>query len=282
MLFRGNTMLRPIHPNELRPYLQSGEINITDEEIRDKGRSDMLSKALVVVQTTWFLLQCLARRAEGLPITELELVTIAFSALNFVTYTLWWNKPKNVGCPVRVRRSEQGGDGEVDLEGIGDKGINVSRPDHSRVGASVRGIVAMLSGWYPTFDTTKLTRGQKWLAGFGLVIATIFGAIHCAGWSFMFPSRTEQLLWRVSAIAISGLPLFAIASTRICVDMHEMLVPDHRAQLLAAGFVLMGFLCTAAYIMARVTLLVLPFIALRSLTPEVYQTVQWTTFIPHL
>jgi len=35
-------------------------------------------------------------------LTELELVTLAFAALNFVTYGLWWNKPLNVQCPVCV------------------------------------------------------------------------------------------------------------------------------------------------------------------------------------
>ena len=34
-----------------------------------------------------------------------------------------------------------------------------------------------------------------------------FGGIHCIAWSFAFPSSTEQLLWRISSIAITGIPL---------------------------------------------------------------------------
>jgi hypothetical protein len=37
-----------------------------------------------------------------------------------------------------------------------------------------------------------------------------------------------------------------------------------------------------AYVVARITLLVLAFTSLRSLPPEAYQTVRWTTFIPHI
>jgi hypothetical protein len=36
------------------------------------------------------------------------------------------------------------------------------------------------------------------------------------------------------------------------------------------------------YIVRRVMLLVLPFLTLRALPPEAYQSVHWTEFIPHL
>ena len=42
----------------------------------------------------------------------------------------------------------------------------------------------------------------------GMVLVTmVFGGIHCIAWSFAFPSTTEQLLWRISSIAITGIPL---------------------------------------------------------------------------
>jgi len=76
--------------------------NITLREIKDKSKSDALSKGLVVMQTTWFVIQCFARRIRGLPITELELVTLAFAVLNLVTYAFWWHKPLGVQCPIIV------------------------------------------------------------------------------------------------------------------------------------------------------------------------------------
>lgn len=55
-----------------------------------------------MVQTGWFILQCLARAIDHLPITELELVTLAFATLNFAIYGFWWYKPFNMQCPYFV------------------------------------------------------------------------------------------------------------------------------------------------------------------------------------
>ncbi|KAF8654680.1 hypothetical protein AX16_003470 [Volvariella volvacea WC 439] len=73
---------------------------ITEEEIQDKGKGNFISKAVVVIQTTWFVCNCIARHAQNLSITKLELVTLAFAALNIVTYVLWWNKPLDAQYPI--------------------------------------------------------------------------------------------------------------------------------------------------------------------------------------
>ncbi|KAH9957252.1 hypothetical protein BC827DRAFT_1227272 [Russula dissimulans] len=50
-------------------------------------------------------------------------------------------------------------------------------------------------------------------------------------------------------------------------------------QLLIALLILLPFFL---YILSRLVLLILTFITLRSLTPETYYTVHWTSFIPHI
>lgn len=42
-----------IHPSGLRPYFASCDIGITERVIQDKSRDDILTKALVLLQTTW-------------------------------------------------------------------------------------------------------------------------------------------------------------------------------------------------------------------------------------
>ncbi|KAF8660446.1 hypothetical protein AX16_001626 [Volvariella volvacea WC 439] len=69
-------------------------------QAKDRGEGDLLSKAIVVLQTSWFVAQCIACDVQGLGITEIELVTLAFAALNGITYGLWWDKPLNVGYPI--------------------------------------------------------------------------------------------------------------------------------------------------------------------------------------
>ena len=75
---------------------------ITKEEIEDKSKGDIVTKGLVVIHTGWFIMQCIARGAKDLAVTELEIMTVAFAFLNFITYLFWWNKPLNVNCPIRI------------------------------------------------------------------------------------------------------------------------------------------------------------------------------------
>ena len=80
--------------------------DITEEEIKDRSKGDYLSKGIVVLQTTWFIIQFIARAASSLAITELEVVTLAFSTLIGVIYYLWWDKPLDVRCSVAVHLVE--------------------------------------------------------------------------------------------------------------------------------------------------------------------------------
>ena len=113
----------------------------TEAEIKNKGKSDWLAKSLVLLQTSWFVMQCIARAVKHLPVTHLEIVTLAYAAMNFLIYVFWWNKPLNVDRPVRVFRksdveepiSEARGSADVGfldfIVGNQDKGVNFSHED---------------------------------------------------------------------------------------------------------------------------------------------------------
>ncbi|KAF8659472.1 hypothetical protein AX16_001839 [Volvariella volvacea WC 439] len=89
---------------------------IRKKEIQDRGKGDLLAKTIVVLQTSWFVVQCIARRVEGLLLTELELVTLAFAALNMMTYILWWDKPLNVEYPIYFDKDGNRVDGPEEKE----------------------------------------------------------------------------------------------------------------------------------------------------------------------
>jgi hypothetical protein len=97
--------LRVLEWKDLEALARAGRIdwpNITEEEIKDRSKGDYLSKGIVVLQTTWFIIQIISRAASRLSITELEVVTLAFSTLIGVIYYLWWDKPLDVRCSVPV------------------------------------------------------------------------------------------------------------------------------------------------------------------------------------
>src|SRR6185369_4374392 len=83
----------------LATLIRHGKVKITADEIKDKSKGDFMSKGLALVQVLWFLVQFFARIQQHLPITELELVTLAYTVLSFWTYFFWWDKPQNVTHP---------------------------------------------------------------------------------------------------------------------------------------------------------------------------------------
>ena len=82
-------------------------IRITEEDITRRSKRDGLSKIIFILQTSWFILQCLARLVQGLRITQLELTTLALASLNGITSILWWNKPLGAEAVWREKMKRQ-------------------------------------------------------------------------------------------------------------------------------------------------------------------------------
>ena len=133
-----------------------------------------------------------------------------------------------------------------------------------------------------------------WASG-GLIAALsvcmFYGAAHATAWAFAFPTHTERLLWRIACIdTIAGvISLLAIFS--VVVFYHE-----HGFQLLLKSFftrepgvmpllyrlvILIGLFNFPFFILSRFYIIIETFVSLRHVHLGVYQTVQWTDYIPH-
>lgn len=77
--------------------------SITEDEINKMSKGDTLSKIIALLQLFWFILQIIARTAEGLAVTEIELATAATIGLNSIMYFFWWSKPRDLHLPVVIR-----------------------------------------------------------------------------------------------------------------------------------------------------------------------------------
>lgn len=75
---------------------------ITNAEITDKSKGNHFSKVITLLQVSWFVLQCIVRHAQGLVLTELELVTIAITSLSTFTFCFWLHKPLCVQEPLEI------------------------------------------------------------------------------------------------------------------------------------------------------------------------------------
>ncbi|KAF8869882.1 hypothetical protein CPB84DRAFT_1803306 [Gymnopilus junonius] len=100
---------KALHPQEFHDLLQAKKLafpRITKDEIQDRSKGDQLSKGLAIAQTSWFIIQCISRKVQGLAITQLEIATVALAFFNALMYFFWWNKPFDVrSCVTLYERS---------------------------------------------------------------------------------------------------------------------------------------------------------------------------------
>ncbi|WXC64824.1 hypothetical protein SNK03_010635 [Fusarium graminearum] len=69
---------------------------ISEEDVKDSGKSDAFTKVFALLQCTWLVVQSIARATQGYAISQLELATLAFIPCALVMYILWWQKPFGV------------------------------------------------------------------------------------------------------------------------------------------------------------------------------------------
>jgi predicted Rdx family selenoprotein len=75
---------------------------ITEADIEDRSKGDVISKCVAILQLVWFVIQLIARYTQDLPITLLEIDTLGVVALACIAYIFWWKKPKDIGRPYIV------------------------------------------------------------------------------------------------------------------------------------------------------------------------------------
>ncbi|KAI4094783.1 MAG: hypothetical protein LQ344_002029 [Seirophora lacunosa] len=125
-----------------------------------------------------------------------------------------------------------------------------------------------------------------------LTICMFYGAAHATAWTFIFPTDVERLLWRISCLDTIAGVVSLLACFSIIVFHHE-----HGRKLMWKSFfsrergimpllyrlvVLLGVLNFPLWVLARLYIIVETFISLRHVQLGVYETVEWTDYIPHL
>ena len=107
-----------------------------------------------------------------------------------------------------------------------------------------------------------------------LGVGVCFGAIHCISWGFSFPTYAELLMWRILCVTITAVPIYITLGffLGLWLDGEEL---GRTTNILILPAALL-------YILARAVTLVLAFTSLRDLPPGAYETIHWTTFVPHV
>ena len=72
---------------------------ITVEIIYDRSKADVFVKFITALPALWLTIEKLARLAKHLPLSLLEITTLAFIACSVVLTFFWWNKPLDIQTP---------------------------------------------------------------------------------------------------------------------------------------------------------------------------------------
>ncbi len=123
-----------------------------------------------------------------------------------------------------------------------------------------------------------------------LLISTFYGGMHLLAWNAHFPSAVEMWMWRGSGLAMATGPL---SLWLVVPDYYpDFLMRDEETwwfkpvktaiNILSTVLMCIGSVIWTAYPVGRVFVLVEAFASLRSPALGIYETVKWTSFIPHV
>jgi hypothetical protein len=236
-----------------------------------------MSKLFAVVQCGSLVIGSIARVANDLMVTPLELTTLSFVISAVVAYVLWLDKPFNVERPMIIEYSSlqfasssgnssrskpedmltllqlarQASDSEIDKQSDDDKSstqrINdVVFPDEMR------------------YDSYLL-----------YAMGALTAAIQLAAWNSGFSNAIVRIVWRTFAVGCMAgvaIPFIGQLATYI---------PHHWEQSLSIWFGAPVIFITVVYVVSRIALFILSFYCLSSLPVSAYDSVDWTKYIPH-
>ena len=131
--------------------------------------------------------------------------------------------------------------------------------------------------------------GENWVPRFGasntdddasitVVMVLLVGVCFIALLGFLHFQLTQLLIWQISSVTITTLPIYSFLMLYLASFLGGLEFEKIYMTVLFFGPLFGGIL----YILAQVVTLVLVFTSLRGLPPGAYETVHWTTFIPHV
>lgn len=179
------------------------------EDIEDKSKADWFLKTIAILQVTWLVLNVIVRHATRLPITQLEVATVAFAIMAVFTYLANWWKPKDVSRPTV-------------LQFAGERRLKIEKFAESDTQSFMRRLRAPAqSGGDAIIEedyAQRIGNDVVWLEGETPVLyflmagsSLVFGGLHCLAWDFEFSTRIELICWRAASLTSAVLPLVTLA-----------------------------------------------------------------------
>ena len=177
------------------------DLVLEKEDIEDKSKADWLLKAIAISQILWLILNVATRAITKLPVTQLEIATVAFSLMAVATYAVNWWKPKDIVTPTTLKVPSWSLRDKRNLQGFVKRLLVpsvTSSTNYFRFRKRMKN------------DTVWMQGDTPLICGLMAISSLIFGGLHCLAWNVDFPTDTELVLWRLASLATSTLPSFAL------------------------------------------------------------------------
>ena len=288
----------------------------TAKEIWDKSKQDGFQKLLAMVQTGWFVVQVLGRAIQHMPVTTLELTTFTYVFCTFASYYQWSHKPLDVESPTIIHIPKSTAEILVEagnmpkanepykhtpLDFIDDQSpswLTEIQPHlFFRLGPRERPLPRFTNDKFPVIGA-----GPDSILLFIVILA--YCCLHFIAWNFSFPTRVERILWRVGCITILATS-FIFLACEAYQDGHRLgrwqrwylkIFPNNPVHIARVNtmekkrremefipfweMVIMSPV-TFVYTLARAYIVAEVFVSLRSLPNRAFDSVNWSSYIPH-
>ena len=285
----------PVNAKQMAYLFRNGYIDhpsITRDEIWDKSKADYFAKGIALIQSAWFVAQAVARGVSHLPMSLLELVTLATMSCSGMTMCFWFYKPLNVEIPTII-------DSKVSIEKIlldagdaaetqwRDTPLDFADPiGYISLQMPFRKVWTEMERPLPRMPNDRDHKLHSWRCMVILGIPwAIFGVFQFIAWNFHFPTTIERLLWRYTTVIGCVLnatfstveTIGVIASGFTTTNLHNF-----KSYKLRFPWGLLCIVPGVLYGLTRLFAIVEVLISLRSQEAGCYQQVQWTSILPHI
>lgn len=230
-------------------------------EIEDKGKTGTLTVVFSFVHTFWFLTQCIARAAQSIPVTKLELLTSGYTIINAWLYWTWRDKPRNIKRPILISSAI--------LENSGCINHDYPSPFISRVLTGFQGIYLDMLG---VKELKSIMTAH--------LIGAVFAGILCVAWSYNASSSEEFILWRLCSLSGPSFCLLGFTASVISAFADSFDMPGHKHFLDLLKCILL--LLELTYVATRIVSVALAIMELNAPPLGIFEDLRWTNFIPHV
>lgn len=312
-----------IWPNQFLWLLNQGLLDWNDhkewglsvDNIKDKSNSDTTGKLFATSQAVWFVVQCIMRVSNGLPLAPLEVMTLSYVPLFAVAYLYWWTKPRDIETPSEINLPKMTPeqltvfeslalDDQFDNEGISkqeslwivwtltprlfekealDRARDKQRQGQSRAPLVGHNVLAFAATKYACLDPADAREEP------GTVLAHWDPELY-----------HSRILWPLCCLAGLSFPALHLVSwnsafptlietwlwrTATIASMGSMLLFMQVERLVVKWcdpWTIFKILLPSTYMVGRLVLLVGTFASLRAMDPAVYETYTVSTYWLHI